>query len=232
MARLGRVQPFKPRIIRPDLGRVYFDNQSNSPYEAALSTYNWTHVVGTNNNRALFVGVSIFATGTVTSITLGSQGLVFIRADVNGVYRTELWQLTSPVSGSGTITVNLSVALTSIAGAASYWNVDQRIPYCANNGNNGTNNPASASVTPVDNNVRVFGVLSAATTSGTSDQIGQVPRWDNNGALGTSRGAEKGTILTPASTTIQWNGIGTTDAWAASLVSIRPPRRRRRGHIS
>src|SRR2546430_4600330 len=128
MARLGRAQHFRPRYGRPDLGPVYFDNASTSNYEASLSTYNWTHVVGTNSNRLLIVGVSTFAAGTVTSITWNpgaSQNLAKLRADVNGVYNSEVWYIVAPNSGSGTVTVNLSASVTSIAGAASWWNVDQ-----------------------------------------------------------------------------------------------------------
>src|SRR5437588_483235 len=102
MARLGRSQSFKPRLGRPDLGPVYFDNFSTSNYEASLSTYNFTHVIGTNANRLLIVGVSTFAAGTVTSITYGGVGLTKLRADVNGVYNSELWYLINPTSGSAT----------------------------------------------------------------------------------------------------------------------------------
>src|SRR5882757_5028668 len=119
--RLGRAQCFRPKLIRPDLGPVYFDNSSSSAYQPAVSTYNWAHVVGTNSNRAIFVGVSIFASGTVSSITVGGLSLSFVRADSNGLYRTEIWKGVAPSTGSQTITVNLSTSLTSIAEAASYW---------------------------------------------------------------------------------------------------------------
>lgn len=219
--RIGRTQPFKPRVVRPDLGPVYFDNSSSSPYEAALSTYNWQHTIGTNNNRYLIVGVGIFATGSVTSITLGAQNLTLIRSDVNGIYRSEIWGLIAPASGAGTITVNLSGSLTSIANASSYWNVHQVSPVDANAGGNGTNTPASASVTTVTANDRVFGNLAAQTASGVSDQIGQALRQVNQGALGTNSAAEKGSILSALSTTLQWNGIGAIDSWAVSLAAIR-----------
>jgi len=221
MARFGRTQPFLPKIKRPDLGPVYFDNASNSTYQAALSTYNWTHVVGTNNNRFIIVGVSVFAAGSVSSITVGALSLTFLRSDTNGVYRSELWYGVAPATGSNTVTVNLSGSLTSIAGATSYWNVDQSAPIDANNGANGTNTPASGSVTTVTANDRVFGNLAAQTTSGISDQIGQANRYVNQGALGTGAGAEKGTIVTAGSTTLQWNGLGALDSWAVSFAGIK-----------
>lgn len=221
MARLGRSQTFKPLTPRPDLGPVYFDNVSSSGYEASLSTYNWTHVIGTNSNRGLIVSVGIFAAGTVSGIDVSGQAMTFVRSDTNGIYRSEIWRLVAPASGSVTITVTLSASLTSIAGAVSWWNVDQTNFIDANAGANGTNDPASASITPNVNNVRIYGNLAAQTASGLRDQIGQALKFRSEGALGTDAGAEKGIILTPASTTLQWNGLGALDSWAVSLVSIK-----------
>lgn len=223
MARLGRARHFKPRIVRPQLSMPYFDHASSSPYEASLSTYNWTHIIGTNNNRALFVHVGIFGTGTVSSIDVSGQGMTFVRSDANGIYSSEIWKLVAPTSGSRTITVTLDASLTSIAAATSYWNTDQTNPDSANNGANGTNTPAAGSVTPASSKNRVFGGVAAQTASGVSDQIGQAKRFRTAGALGTISGAEKGTIVTAASTTLTWNGIGTLDSWAVSLVAVQPP---------
>ena len=223
MARFGRGQHFRPKLFRPDLGPVYFDNSSVSGYEAALSSYTFSHTVGTNANRLLVVGVSIFATGSVTSIDYGGAALTKIRSDDGGVYRAELWRLIAPASGTATITVNLSASLTSIAGATSWWNVDQTTPVSAQNGATGTNTPASVAVTPGSSNNRVFGNLSAQTASGITDQIRQAPHYSASGALGTQIGSELGIILTAVSTTLQWNGIGVVDAWATSAVALQPP---------
>jgi len=222
MARFRRSFPGLNRRLIATLGPVYFDNASNSPYEASLSTYNWTHVVGTNNNRLLIVSVGIFLTGTVSSVTLGAQNLTFLRADTNGAYRSELWYLLAPNSGSGTITVTLSTSLTSIAGAASYWNVDQTTPFSANSGTTGSNTPASASATPTSYNDRLFGSLAASSATGVTDHGGQALRYRAAGALGTLSAAEWGTVRTVASTTMQWDGLGSLDTWAVSIAAIQP----------
>lgn len=223
MARFGRSQPFRPLLKRPDLGTVYFDNWSTSSYEAALSTYNWSHTVGTNANRCLFVSVSVFAAGSVTAVDWGGVALTKIRHDDTGVYRSEIWRLIAPAPGTATITVTLNASLTFIAGASSWWNVDQTTPISAQNGAIGTNTPASAAVTPGSALNRVFGNLSAQSASGVTDQIRQAPHFSASGALGTQIGAELGTILDTSSTTIQWNGLGAIDAWAVSVVAIQPP---------
>lgn len=223
MARLGRSQPYRPKHKRPDLGPVYFDNSSTSTYEAALSTYNFSHTVGSNSNRLLVVGVSIFAAGNVTSITYGVVALTKLRHDVTGAYRSEIWYLIAPSSGTDTITVNLSASLTSIAGGASWWNVDQTDPFSANAGGTGTNTPASAAVTPGSSLNRVFGNLAAQTNSGVTDQVRQAQHYTASGALGSQIGSELGIIMSAASTTLQWDGIGTVDSWAISLGAIQPP---------
>lgn len=202
---------------------IVFDNASVSPYEAALSTYNFTHRVGTGiTNGCLIVGVSIFATGTVSSITYNSVAMTFIRSDTNGVYRSEIWQLVNPATGSNTVTVNLSASLTSIANAQSYWNIDQTTPIDANNGGNGTGNPASTSVTTVTAADRVVGNLATQTASGVTSQANQAPRTTNTGALGTASSDDKGLIDTPAATTLQWNNITALQSWAVSLAALKP----------
>ncbi len=221
--RLGRAQHFKT-VKNPGLGVVYFDNDSSSGYQASSSSYNWTHKVTTHANRAIFVGVSIFtASVTVSTITVGALSLTKVRSDANGSYRSEIWKGVAPSTGSQTITVTLSGAADSVSNATSYWNTDQTNPVDANNGGNGTSNPASASVITVTAKDRVFGNLAAKTASGISNQIGQASRLTNQGASGTGAGAETGSVVVPASTTLQWNGLGVGDNWAVSLVAIKVP---------
>lgn len=207
----------------PRVRGIWFDNASVSPYEAALSTYTFTHRVGTGiTNRCLVVGVSVFATGTVSTITYNSVSMTFIRSDTNGVYRSELWQLVAPATGSNTVEVTLSASLTSIANAQSYSEVDQTTPIDADNGNNGTGNPASASVTTITDADRVVGNLSTQTASGVTSQANQAPRTTNTGALGTASSDDKGIIDIAGATTLQWNNITALQSWAVSLAALKP----------
>ena len=224
MARLGRRQPFPPKFKRPDLGPVYLDNLSRSAYTSLSATVSCTHVVGTNSNRLLVVAVSVMLSQSVTGITAGGVALTKIRHDANGGYRSELWYLIAPASGSQTVTVTLSSAInTTQFEVVSYWNVHQTSPIDANNGATGTSSTASASVTTVTANDRVIGVVTAATTSGAlTNEIGQVSRGTDWGGQGQGFAAEKGSVITPASTTLQWNGLGGSDAWSVSLAAIRP----------
>ena len=199
---------------------VNHDADSTSGYEASLSTYGWSHVCA-GDSRLLVVGVSIFLSGTVTSITYNSVGLTFIRADAQGAYRSELWYLIKPALGSNTITVNLSVSLTSIAGATSLTGVDQNFPVTANNGANGTNNPASVSITTVKDNDWVIDTLATSLATAPTVGSGQAQRWNQSGALGSGTGSTKGPISPPAATTMQWTGLGVPDSWALSAAAIK-----------
>ena len=208
-----------PNLRLPTQTGVYFDNGSASGYQASLSTYNWTHRVGTGIvNNVIVVGVSIFATGTVSSVTAGALSLTFVRSDTNGVYRSEIWQGVGVATGNVTVTVTLSASLTSIANAQTYWNasVDN------NAGGNGTSTPASASITPSTNASRIVGNMATLTASGVTSAGAQAPRTSNTGALGTGASDDKGIIATAASTTLTWNGIGATNSWAVSLLSLKP----------
>lgn len=201
---------------------VVFDSASTSTYEAALSTYNWTHTITGNANRILIVGVSIFATGSVTSIDVSGQAMSVIRTDTNGIYRSELWRLFAPASGTVTITVTLNASLTSIANAQSYYNVHQT-QLDTSNGANGTSSPATASVTTNTNLATVVGNLATKTATGVILDPILNERSNSSGALGTGASADFGDVTPAGSQTIDWTGIAALDSWAISLVSLKPP---------
>lgn len=223
MARLGRAFPATPWFgpVRSVYTTVVFDAASTSTYEAALSTYNWNHTIADHPNRILVVGVSIFLTGSVTSVTYNGVNLTFLRSDTGGTYRSELWYLFAPAIGTNSVVVSLNTSLTSIANAQSYFNTHQK-SIDANNGANGTNTPASGSVTAVAANTTVVGNLAAKSASGITSASGQNSRTISSGALGTAASDDFGDVAASSSKTFTWNGLGVTDNWAVSLVSLKP----------
>ncbi len=78
--------------VHPTRGPIDFDAASSSAYQASLSSYSWSHTTS-GTNRLLIVGVSIFAIGTVTSVTYNGTNLSFLRSDTNGLLRCGLWWL-------------------------------------------------------------------------------------------------------------------------------------------
>lgn len=201
---------------------VVFDAASSSAYQPALSTYNWSHTTTTRPNRYIVVGVSIFATGSVSSVTYGSNSLSFVRSDTNGVYRSELWALKNPAAGTDTVTVTLSASLTSIANAQTYYNAAQTGNPDANNGANGTNTPASASITTVADLDTVVGNLAAQSASGVLSAVQQNPRTTNAGALGTGASDDFGDVTPAGAKTLSWTGMAALDSWGVSLLALKP----------
>lgn len=200
------------------------DAFASSAYQASLSTYNFTITVGSSDNRVLLVHVGIFLTGTVSSVSSDLSGsFTFVRSDTTGAYRSELWRLTAPATGTHTITVTLDASLTSIADAAAYYNADQVLPVEASNGATGTGDPATASVTTLTEFATVYGGLATAAASGVTSSAGQDSRTINSGALGTSATDDVRQVNPTGSQALTWTGLGVTDVWAITLASIRIP---------
>ncbi len=202
-----------------------FDAAASSNYQPALSTYSFSHATTTNRDRVLVVTVSVFAAGTVTGITYNGVALTHhAAADVsNGVYRSEVWYLVAPATGTNTVAVTLSGVTTSIANSLSYWNVDQGAPIEAAATNTGTGDTMSVAVTTLTRNATVVANLTTPTITAITDAAGQQARDTNSGVLGQSKAGDKGPVVTPASTTNSWTGAGVTDTWAASAIVLATP---------
>jgi TAT (twin-arginine translocation) pathway-exported protein len=206
---------------------IAFDTAFNSGYSPGVNTYSWDHALKTSARiPGLVVGVSIFGAATVTSIS-GEEGgtaeirqFTFVREDHNGNYRSEIWQLLVAFDffslPTVTIAVNLSGTVDSCAGSASF---SYYGGIGAHDGANGTGDPASKALTPNQPNSYVLSNLCAQTASGITNATLQNNRWDVPGASGTGMGSDK-LVATPASTTLQFNGISGGHSWAQSSVEL------------
>lgn len=203
-------------------GTIQWDAASNSGYKASLSTYSWSHTVGAAAHPGLLVNVSIFVTGTVTSVTYNSVSLQFVRADTIGVYRNEIWKLAAPATGAHNIVVTLNTSVTSIASADSYSGVDQTDIVESHTGATGSTSTApTVSTTPLDYD---SWLVSGLTTSDTSMTVAGNATQRNNqtGALGTGAMSDVGPISPPVLTTMSWSAVGTLDSWALGVVVLDP----------
>ncbi len=200
-----------------------FDAASTSGYEAALSTFNWSHTVGRSlPNRCLMLSVHVLVAGTVSNADFSGQAFTFVRGDANGVYRVEWWRLVNPAEGAGTITVNLSGSLTSVANASSYYNVDPTTPVEASATASGTGTPGTGSVTPLSRLAVVLAALTTPTSTTVTSNGAQTNRGSSSGALGTGKLDEKGPVDPVASTTLSWTWTGALDTWVETLVALKP----------
>ena len=206
---------------------IAFDSVSNSGYQTAQGSYSWSHTIGPGSNRILVVGVSMLsvAGSSVSGITFGGVALTKIRSDasVSGAVRTELWYLTNPENGSGTIVVSLSASLDSASGAQSFTGVDQKEPIEANNGASATNvgaADATVGVTSLSNNawtVDIVGTDDTAISIGTE----QTSRFNLTGTLGSGAGSHEGPTPIPGVITMSWTNIAGLATWTISAACIK-----------
>lgn len=205
---------------------IAFDGASNSGYQAAASTYSWSHTCA-GANRYLVVGVSMLSLAqTVTGITCNGVALTLIgvKASISGAARVELWGLVAPASGSNTVAVTLSGAIASSAGAVSFTGVHQTSPIEGFNSAQATNVGAAdamVNVTTVATDDWTVDVV--ATDDGSiSVGAGQTERVNVTGAGGSGAMSSEGNKTPAGAVTMSWTGVGALSTWAIGSVGLRP----------
>lgn len=227
MPRIGRTQPAVP-LIKKFLSKttvLRFDYASNSGYQAASSTYSWTHTCSWSD-RFLAVDISVFSVPgtTVSSITYNgvALSLIGLRSSVTGALHVECWGLVNPTSGPNTIAVTLSTSVISSGTAVSYSGVDQTTPYEAFNSNQATNvgaADATVSITTITDNDWVHAVV--ATDDG-SVVAGQTSRNNVTGAAGTGANEDTNGVVTPAGIqAMSYTGVGAAATWVIGSYGLR-----------
>jgi hypothetical protein len=191
------------------------------------TTASWSHTVGTGSNRILVVGISMVSattTNTVTSVSYGGSAMSRI-GTVNRIatilYRTEIWYMRSPPSGTSTITVNLSNGASITAGATSFAGVNLSDPLGSFVSATGIN-----SSLPTVNATTVAGdmVIDTVNTRGgrtLTVGAGQTVRWNPSsaGGDGWSKGAGSTELATGGTTTMSWR-ISKKSYWTIGAVPI------------
>lgn len=202
-----------------------FDAATNSGYQAAQSTYSWSHTC-TGSDRFLSVDVSLLSAGaTVSSITYNgvALSLIGVQSTVTAFGRVECWGLVAPDSGSHTIAVTLSSSIASAGTAVSYADVHQTIPTEAFNSAQATNagsaTDASVVATPVADNCIIHAAL---VTDDGSVAANQTTRNNVTGAIGSGANEDTGPVTPAAATTMSYTGLGIVATWAMGAYAIRP----------
>jgi hypothetical protein len=204
---------------------IAFDAASNSGYQAASSSYSWSHTC-TGSNRYLLVGISMLSLAqTVTGITYNGAALTYIGAQnsVTGAARTEMWGLVAPASGTNTIAVTLSGAIASAGNASSYTGVNQTVPTESWNAAQATNvgaADATVNVTTIADNdwtVDILATDDTAVTVGT----GQTQTGNVTGAGGSGAMSYKGPKTPAGSTAMYWTNVGALATWTVGSIALR-----------
>jgi hypothetical protein len=206
---------------------IAFDAATNSTYQAASSSYSWSHTC-TGSNRYLVVGIAMFSLAqSVSSITYAGESLALLglQASITGACRIELWGIDAPNTGSNTIAVTLSGAIASAGCAASYTGVNQSSPTEAYNSAQATNvgaADATVNITTVADNDWVVDIVATDDTAITVG-AGNTSRNNVTGTAGSGAMADNNAAKTPAgSVTMSWTNIGALATWAIGGIALRP----------
>lgn len=210
------------RIFVSQVG-ISFDSASNSGYQAASSSYSWSHTC-TGDNRFLAVDVSLLSAGSnVTSITYNGVPLVQIGAQstVTSFGRVECWGLSNPSSGTNIIAITLSGSIASAGTAVSYTGVNQYIPSESFSSNQSTNVGAADATVSVTTLSDQDWIHAAIATSDSSITAGQTSRNNITGVGGSGANEDFGP-QSPGSKTMSYTGVGALATWAIGAYGIRP----------
>lgn len=227
MARWGRTFPAKPHIRNTIIqSGILFDTASNSGYQAAASTYNWSHTCS-GNSRYLVVGIAMLSLAqTVSGITYNSVAMTFLGAknSVSGAARVELWGLIAPTTGTNTIAVTLTGAIASAGSACSFTGVHQTSPTEGFNSAQATNvgaADATVDVTTVADNDWVIDQVATDDTAITVG-AGQTQRSNVTGAGGSGAMSTEGPKTPAGVVTMSWANVGALATWSIASIALRP----------
>lgn len=214
--------PFLKRKRKKNM-TIQIHSFSTINYASGFDSGSWNHGDTTDTAgkyAALVVGVSIFGTETVSSIKDdGGQDFIFVRADTNGSYRSEIWYLPNfTANGDTPIQVFLTGVADFVAGACCYLYFGG---VGSNNGATGTTTP-TAEVIMLNNNINsiLFSNFCINSPSGSAPAGIDALRWnvfddpsDNSGLA-----ADYGPLVTAAYTPTYQTAAPAT--WALSAVEL------------
>ena len=208
----------------------FYDATSTTGYQSIpTASANITHVTSTLGSRFLLTEVSLLSAAgtTVSSITYNSVAmtLIGVKTDATNVFRTELWGLIAPATGSNTIAVTMSGSAIWVGSAVSYTNVHQTTPYEGFAGATALNggSPADATVNITTVAAQDL-VVSAVTTNDSSITAGTgtTAKQNATGASGSAGLGIQVPTVSAATVAPDWTNIGAAQIWSIAAVAVRP----------
>lgn len=188
-------------------------------------------------NRLLAVGISTVDSVTVTDVTFGGEALTRRVAHAEYGSRSEIWTLTAPATGSGSVQVTLSGAASATVGATLFTGVHQGAPVIAVNAASADTGATSASAQLNDTATAdgMFGVLALGNvantfnvrTGGSIDTVTADVRWNEVGAVrgaGATRSGNTGqNMALNAGVSWRWNRIDPAqkNPYALTILGLR-----------
>ena len=206
-----------------------------SPRRPAASRFPSSPSAGTG--RVLAVGISTVESVSVTGVTYGGQPLTSRIARAAHGTRAEIWTLTAPATGSGTVQVTLSGDATATVGASLFTGVDQASPVMGANAGDADTGATSA-VAVLNNTTAIDGMLGVLAlgnvdntynvrAGGSTDLVTSDVRWNEVGsvrAAGATRSGNTGqNMALTAGVNWRWNRIDPAqkNPYTLAVVGLR-----------
>jgi len=207
---------------------IGYDSVSRNDRENTTNL-TYSHTTGSNDNRMLIVGVEIEDTSTadcvVTAVTYGGTPLTKVTS-VNAGSSTymcvSLWYLTSPLSGSATVSVTTAGTVANIvSGTISLYNVAQQGPEAFNTNTVTNQSSISTSLTTVTDNAWVVDAVGSGEDSGFSSGSGQTEKYDRDSSSMQGAGSTR-LVPTASVTATQWTQGGNSNRKAHIVAAFAP----------
>ena len=208
---------------------IYAGSSTSSGTTTASTSLSWSHTVAAGANRILVVSVGVNGDSTnISGVTYGGQALTRLGTASKGGgggVKNELWYLVAPTVGTANVVVTTGASVSIVAGATTYYGVDQATPYgpayaVGDSGNTITGPTVTSTVGElvVDSVViRDRSILTAGA--------GQTAMWTRtaSGAQNLHGGSstEPGAASVPMTWTAGGTGSGAGD-WAIVAAALRP----------
>jgi hypothetical protein len=197
-----------------------------------VSTITIPNFVVAGPGRVLVVGVTVDTPGgsAVQNVTYAGQALTQrIGVGTSNRPRAEIWTLANPPAGTGNVVVTLTGGDQLAAGVMSFAGVDTTTAVShldvAPVSNNGNNNTASVTITPVTNGAWVVDTVSvnSGETITMTAAANRTQRWNYRlSSAITSGGSTLGPINPAAATNLRWTWGGGNERWSQVVIALRP----------
>lgn len=207
-------------LTRNAQAAINIDSYSQPATNYAQTPYSWSHTTGNYSNRLLVVGINTLG-GSGWGVTYNDIPLTRLaQATCTGECNAELWYLKNPPIG--TFTINVSANATVMAGAATFYNVDQANTFdgpltVSNSGSE----PPSIKIPSNTNQLIVETTSFVGSGINNDPNPGQTKLWKHEYrpsdyiiSMGSSKPGEAG------DTTLGWGGNSMLGNWATIAVAI------------
>ena len=196
---------------------------SNSGFNSGVDMCEWNHgdtTAVSEQYPGLVVGVSIFGSETA-SVSSQGKDFTFVRADTNGLYRSEIWYCTNiNTTTLTTISVSLSGVADVVAGACVY---NYLGGVGVHDGLTGTISiPLEIGLDLLQDNSIMFSNLCISSTEQVEPDGNPSDRWNvNDGVIENhGLGCDVGPISPAQNSTIGYQNVDELHIWALSAVEL------------